>query len=139
MWTTVADFCDLPMPPSVNHAYINLPRGGRVPSAHLKAFYKEMDAWCLGYLREITHTRLKVASRYLRLEFVYFVPRKKLFSKIGVPKSWDVSNRIKAIEDALCRLLDVDDKWVWLITAAKCEVDDDDPERVSVEISVGEL
>lgn len=45
--------------------------------------------------------------------------KKSILKKDGTPKRNDTSNRIKALEDVLSKLLGIDDKWFWAGTYDK--------------------
>lgn len=87
----------LPLPPSTNHLYINLKRGGRAKSAA----YKD---W------------LRIARGVLQTAFVAsgspVVPDKAkmaLSMRVGCNYRRDVTNCAKPIEDALCAFLPIPD------------------------------
>jgi Holliday junction resolvase RusA-like endonuclease len=77
-----------------------------------------------GYAKEVKDG-IKWAVR-AECPHMMFVPieikiriHKNWWCKNGNPKQQDVSNLIKAIEDAVCAGLQTDDRYVWKITAQK--------------------
>jgi Holliday junction resolvase RusA-like endonuclease len=109
----------LPIPPSVNRAYRNVPGVGRVASKELRAYKDEMQIWGFKNQVELQRIRPKIEGRIISLDFSYYLLEKSIFTKAHVPKRYDVSNRIKIIEDSLCELLLVDDKFVFYVSAEK--------------------
>lgn len=107
----------LPMPPSVNGIYVNNPKTrGRFKSAAGKAFDSEIE----GYRLVHSHTLRQFRRGTLyRVRLTFFLPLEKLMTKDGAVKKLDVSNRIKPIEDAICKLLDIDDKDIVEVVAYK--------------------
>lgn len=106
------------MPPSVNKAYIQVGIR-RVKSPCLVAFNLQMDAWAINSHRIINIATSKLRGCNLDLKLIFYFPTEKLFTKAGKPRKLDVSNRIKAIEDAFCRHLDIDDSYIFNIEASK--------------------
>lgn len=49
----------------------------------------------------------------------FFFKKERLFTLKNKPKKLDVSNRIKAIHDSLCKLLEIDDSLFFKVTAEK--------------------
>jgi Holliday junction resolvase RusA-like endonuclease len=84
----------LPMPPSTNALYFNVPRKGRVKTQAYTKWLEQADRWCL-----VNKTKIGTVLGSCELQ-------------IRVPKSrGDVSNRIKALEDYLVsRKITGDDK-----------------------------
>ena len=109
------------MPPSSNHAYFNLPRGGRTLTTVGKKFKKE------------TITHLVVSSQgelkkfkpnvpYMAAYLVYF---EKLSSETWPEKAKnrfirvDVSNRVKLLEDVIVEAAGIDDSQILASCAYK--------------------
>jgi ADP-dependent phosphofructokinase/glucokinase len=116
-------FDKVPMPPSVNQAYVNAGKK-RVASSQLRLFKKECMLWACKNRDEITTAKKKISQFIDRgyeisLSFRFFFPEEKLFTKKGKAKKIDTSNRIKSAEDAICRILDFDDKYVFELKAVK--------------------
>mgnify|MGYP001606455229 FL=1 len=115
-------------------AYRNLNGVGRVATKDLRNYRDDMQAWSIINHAKIVHTKLLVKNQILRLDFTYYLNERKLFCKDKSPKRFDVSNRIKLIEDSLCHHLGTDDKFVWEITAIKEAINNKDTERVSATV-----
>lgn len=123
-------FVNLPMPPSTNHMYITLRNGMKFPSPELKAFQAEMETRRKGYPDQ--NERFPSQGEPLSLELQFFLNAGRLLKKDGTTKRWDVSNRIKAMEDAVAKLIGVDDRHFWEVYAAKRVTTG--PERVEARV-----
>ena len=94
----------IPMPPSTNHAYYNVPGRGRVLSTVAREF-KDKASWQAYKARNEQGWRYEPGARLsLSLEFH--------FSRDG---KRDISNRVKLVEDALAEALGFDDSVIDLI------------------------
>lgn len=120
-------FTKLPLPPSSNHQYTLARRGQKtyhVASAHLKAFQREMNQYpqtCRDLFlcnQQAIHGWIK-EGKALEIRCFFFFKRERLFTKKSVPKKLDVSNRIKALHDCLCRILEIDDSLFFRVIAEK--------------------
>jgi len=110
---------DAPIPPSVNAAYANIPGRGRVASRELREFKKAFALWSLLNTRALKAAAATFSQAKFSLSLIFKLPESTLYTKAGAPKRWDVSNRIKVLEDCLCESMGTDDKWVWSIEAVK--------------------
>lgn len=124
----LVEFKEFPMPPSFNHAHINLARGGRAKGKGYHEFIKAVEFWRMVNFHTVSRSReLKIVrdeGKRLFLDKTFFFPRDKLImqndsgpkakeqKKAGDPKKLDVSNRIKILEDSICALIGIDDAWV---------------------------
>lgn len=124
-------FSNLPMPPSVNTSYVTV-GNRRVKSASLVRFNLEMDNWSLSHFKELQNATKDLKGHKLEMSLIFYFPQIKILTKAGNPKRLDVSNRIKAIEDTFCRLIEIDDCHIFSVHACKkvgtCE-------KVSLKIS----
>ena len=50
---------------------------------------------------------------YVRVDTFAFFPYFELFTKEGLPRKMDGTNRLKALHDCLAEMLEVDDSWFW--------------------------
>lgn len=50
---------------------------------------------------------------YIRVETLAFFPYFELFTKEGLPRRMDGTNRLKALHDCMAELLEIDDSWFW--------------------------
>jgi len=111
----------LPLPPSLNHAYVNIARGRKKSAA---AVFFEIaargligDAMALRPLASLANEPL-----VLRVEIEIDAIENKGWSS-GKSKTrykrLDVSNRIKLVEDVLCSMLGIDDSQFMSVTAVK--------------------
>jgi len=111
-------FENMPMPPSINQCYAQVGRR-RIKSAKLVSFNLEMDAWAILRSSSIRRASKSLEGLKLRLDLTFSFPKGKIICKDGSSRKLDVSNRIKAIEDAFCRLLEIDDSNIFEIRAIK--------------------
>lgn len=103
------------LPPTSNHAYTNVPHGGRCLSRHGVRFKTETRGFLarvyrkeLLMLRQNTPLTLAVCFYFARLDTKgYPKQAKSRYKKI------DGSNRIKLLEDALCETGGIDDAQVF--------------------------
>lgn len=71
--------------------------------ANLVAIYK-----CRALLRD-----WMMKGLYIRCETFAFFPYFSLFTKEGLPRKMDGTNRLKALHDCMAELLEIDDSWFW--------------------------
>ncbi len=111
------------LPPSVNHAYFNLPRGGRTLTKQGKKFKTDVKARILErYYQDITKVKpnhpygLAVVLTFADLTNKTW-PReaKSRYKKI------DASNRVKLLEDAVSDALGIDDSQIMCLYVEKQE------------------
>ena len=111
-------FEKLPFPPSSNAQYISRGRF-RVKSPIRRAFDDDIEAWTWS-----NRSLFLAASRALKEHpfwcgvFEFAAPRETYLTKVGLPKRFDVDNRIKAL-DSLWSCLEFDDSKFWEIRAVK--------------------
>lgn len=112
----------MPMPPTDNHAYVSIIRGRtiiRVPSRDLTNYRKAMSYWALLNRDKVTTCKLGLElPKRLSVEFLFHFPKEKLYTKMGVTKKLDATNRLKSSCDALAEILGIDDSFFWRV---KCE------------------
>jgi Holliday junction resolvase RusA-like endonuclease len=121
-----------PIPPSVNKAYRNVPGQGRVASRELCLYKRAFQSWALLNAKALSRIKEEISETQLTLSLTFRLPFATIFTLSGTPKMWDVSNRIKVIEDCLCKVLGLDDKWVWSVTARK-----EESQEAGVDIEIG--
>jgi Holliday junction resolvase RusA-like endonuclease len=124
--------------------YVTLKNYRRAPSAEYQRFKRKVKKWVdnfgpdllqsgeyqeLQQLIDIKHYPIK-----LKLELTFHVNRTKIVCKDGRTKRYDTSNRVKAVEDAIFGILDIDDKHVWKVTAEKVVIEGDS--YVTAKVSV---
>ena len=126
----------LPLPPTDNHIYFNLQRGGRVLSKEArryKSLVKEKTAHagvtCPLSFRENGPYRATI-TLYLKLYNQGWPKKAKWrFSKI------DTTNRNKLLLDSVCEAIGVDDRHITEVVMKK----EDDANDTRVEITLEEL
>jgi len=110
---------NIPMPPSSNNMYATVKSRGRmirVKSAGMRSWEVEFRAWALVHHKDLSIARSWVSGRVfsgdaIRLDRYFWFWPSSIVCKDGSPKKLDVTNRIKALDDALADVLHVDDKW----------------------------
>jgi len=111
---------NLPIPPTVNHMYRTLPNYRRCKTKYLIDFEKDMELWAMVNKQAIYDLKSSLKeAKYLSLELTMTFTRDKLICHNGKVKVLDISNRIKAIEDAICGLIGLDDSLIFDVKACK--------------------
>jgi len=137
--------CGLPMPLSSNQAYARDWKGkgkGFYSTAKLKAYKQSVESWGIqfsGPLREAQGMLQKLTATndfVFEIDRLFFFNAKRIICKDGRPKRLDVTNRIKHFDDALSKLLGIDDKFYWFGSEKKIPVSDDANEFSIVSINV---
>jgi len=70
-----------------------------------------------------------------RVERYFCFQRRSLYTLKGKPRVMDVTNRIKAFDDQLAKLVNIDDSRFWMGIEEKVELPDGERECVVVKIS----
>lgn len=123
----------LPFPPSVNQMYAGKERRFKTSKAKnydkqmhelYKANYLEWNT-CSVYFKE----NIQPDVCMIKIDRYFFVPRSRLYvkdpkSKDSVQK-WDHTNNIKPLDDAIAKLIDIDDRYFFDGKAEKLESDDE--------------
>jgi Holliday junction resolvase RusA-like endonuclease len=128
-------FNSIPMPPTSNKMYSMWRRGSKtyhVPSPELKAFQGKMLSYPIAQEKI---DWLQTLKGPLSIECFFFFKRERLYTKKEAIKKLDVSNRIKALHDCLCRRLGIDDSLFFEVYAVKMPNLANDKEFVDVHIS----
>ena len=134
----------LPVPPTVNSAFFNVPGRGRSKSASYFAFDAEINRWIYSNRTQIFAAKkalqdCRAKQSRLTLSLLFYLHRSRLIAKNGNVKRFDVSNRIKALEDKVSHLLEIDDSFFWKISAEKLDIPADEQESVIVIIDQMDL
>ena len=115
----------MPMPPTDNHAYVSIIRGRtviRVPSRDLTNYRKAMQYWALVNREKVLACKLGLEMpNRLAVEFSFYFPKEKLFTKTGATKKLDATNRLKSSCDALAEILSIVDSHFWRVYCEKKE------------------
>ena len=93
----------LPLPPSLNHAYFNNSRGGRSAAAELAAFKKEA---ILSARTIAKHLGFEVGDHRLAIHLTFWFETKKSYA------ASDIDNRCKPAMDALAEAIGFNDRQV---------------------------
>lgn len=122
------------MPPSVNDQYMpfgfRLPNGkitARInPTKHLNKFQDDCDEWVaqnhlvVGKARVTAQAMLATGGVLEVCTFAVF-PSGLIWTQDGRPRKMDVSNRMKALEDEVAKMLLIDDCYFFKVSAEKVE------------------
>jgi len=132
------------MSPQSNNMYVSVYRQGkskRVSSPGLIKFKKYCERWHLinrktiGKASEFFKARIEEGHKiHFNREFLFNT--KSLYRLDGNPKRMDLTNRIKAIDDAVCNMLDIDDKFIWQGKERKVEIKNGLPECIIITITI---
>jgi len=135
---------EMPLPPSVNNMYSTIYQRGRpirIPSVELKKFNQDLDRWAFGrtddlaramrFFRECAAVGLK-----FKIDRFFFFEYKRIFSQEGNVKIMDASNRVKALDDGVAKVIDIDDKLFFRGSEEKAICDQGMAESCAVMISV---
>lgn len=131
--------CIVPgVPPSVNASYAtNFKTKKRFPSKSLIAFKKLFNSSSIHIFDGPTKTTLKdflneIRSKKLCLIVQVYFKRERLFTKDGRIKKLDISNRIKSVEDCICKAIGIDDSQIFRVVAEKCVTDCEEQTVISI-------
>lgn len=135
---------ELPLPPSHNNMYSTIFQRGkpiRIPSVELKMFNQAMDRWALcrsdelsralRFFRECAAIGLK-----FKIDRFFFFEYSRIISKEGNVKIMDASNRVKALDDGVSKIIGVDDKLFFRGSEEKAICDQGMAESCAVLLSV---
>lgn len=132
------------MPPSSNNLYNSY----RSSHGHIKrsctkeyqAYRNEFKYWRMAVLHQNFQALSRAVSEwvdegemFIHVDRYYFFHRQSLLTRIKKPKKMDVSNRIKAQDDAVSDCLGVDDRYFWSGSEVKLETDG--PQCAAVRLS----
>lgn len=129
----------LPFPPSANRLYFSW--GGKMrPSKELVNYKKAMAVYGSKnrlQIEEIKCRCLRAAQDGLALcvARIFYMPRKRIFTKKGKVRKIDTTNRIKACDDQTGKLIGIDDSLIFSSSSRKQVCDDSLPEHVDITIS----
>lgn len=114
-------FLNLPIPVSENQMYCNSRNGrglGRFPSGKLKLFQKQMSEIKFD-CSQLTKAKFLLSNKRLRATYSLYFEPSRLIGKKGQVKKLDTANYIKCLQDAVCRILDIDDMFIFELFAVK--------------------
>lgn len=124
----------LPMPPSVNDQYMPFgfrAKDGKIrarinPTKYLNKFHDNCEEWekannlLIGKARIMAKQAL-AEGNMLWISFFCVFPSTLIWRPNGLPRKMDVSNRMKPLEDALAKMLLIDDCYFFNTGAEKVE------------------
>jgi len=97
-----------------------LPNGGRCRNKLYKDFAKKFEEWAVINYQTVNRVKKMVKTwNKVGLVLTFSLPESKVYTKVGEIKRYDISNRIKVIEDAISEAICVDDSNFWEIKAIK--------------------
>lgn len=127
-------FRGLPMPPRMSDLYART-RSGKQVKCRNHPFFKGMADYALMHGPTVRKARDRIGDDIIRVNRYFCFHYSSLWTLAATPKIMDVSNRLKAFDDELAKLLQVDDSRFWLGIEEKILIGDEHPECVIVEIS----
>lgn len=128
----------MPVPPPSNHQYIPIimkgprPMARLIPSSELTAYKKQCDAWAkenfliCGKARQVCND-WRIKGYVIRLDLFFFFHGTRIYTQNMEIRRFDITNRIKATEDAVSEILQIDDKEFFKVTGEKCETKNTEP------------
>lgn len=127
-------------PPQSNNCYSQSRTGRRFPTKELIEFKSAVAALELWHNDFVTSARQVIKGwisngSVLKVERVFFFPKKRVFSKAGKIMRCDLTNRIKATDDAVGDLLGFDDSYIFHSVEEKFCDSEDGLGRVWISIS----
>lgn len=103
----------IPMPPSINAAYMNRKGAGpgRIKTGAYRAFENQMAYWAAAHFHQVGEAMrlVETPNTWIRLDVYFCFPHKSLITIKGLPKRHDVDNRLKVLNDAVAKVLRFDD------------------------------
>jgi Holliday junction resolvase RusA-like endonuclease len=118
--TPIYALLDMPVPPSENSAYLNLPGRGRCPSKTLRDYKDKIHVWSMQNHAFIQYLRRELhGAEVLKVDFTLALHYKSLYTKDFRVKRLDATNRIKCCFDCLSDILAIDDRHFFSGTYAK--------------------
>ena len=124
------------MPPS-NNEYLVPARGRFIKSAKARMFEQKLVTWRMRYFRTIPDLG-PYKDKLLKIDRYFCFCEKNIFTKKGVKRKRDVSNRIKIFDDGLSKLIGIDDSMFVFGSEQFVQVENEADEQVIVRISVHE-
>lgn len=110
------------MSPSANRLHINIPRRKgvcRINSNEYKAFQHEVTIYELTNRLDIFSARNELKGSSFQVHFDMYFTKEKIYCKDGRVKKFDHHNRIKALADALAKVLHIDDSLFFHVSCTK--------------------
>jgi len=126
---------NIPIPPSSNQQYATVKSRHtgkliRTKADCLVTYQKEMYDWGMENLRAIHMVRKTFTGKELCVHSIFFLHQSRIYTKEGMPKKFDVSNRIKALHDEIAKLTGIDDCWFFYTSEVKMPIKEDKQECV---------
>ena len=126
-----------PFPPSTNELYQNAKGKGRVKTSKYRQYCRDVEAFRLKNLRIISEMRELIKTfGLLSVEYQFNIKDKQLFcvskNLEGKPKRYDVTNRVKACEDQVFKILKMDDSFVFKNSEEKIPVNNNQENYVNI-------
>jgi hypothetical protein len=90
----------------------------RVPKKELTRFKLDCEIWGMKHARYLFRVKAKVKEfinngKEIEVQRYFLFNTSKIYTKEHKPKIFDVSNRVKAIDDAVAKMIGVDDKYTF--------------------------
>lgn len=135
-------FLNFPLPPSENQLYKTILIKGfprRAASQKLREFKEASHDWGVKHkytLDRASNMMAKWLSQgiVIEIETIICLRPSTLFTKKGIAKRLDATNRVKALNDSLAELTGIDDKVYWRCSVEKAELDEEEQECAIITI-----
>lgn len=130
---------NIPMPPSSNMQY-KVFSGRFVPNGSLTRYKKDFERWGLQNHKIILEARERVQrDAQLSISCDFYFSKGRVFTTGLKAKSalqkLDVTNRVKALHDMVCKILQIDDRQFFDVQLTKHELDQKTDEYCDIEIA----
>lgn len=106
----------LPMPPTANKQLMPV-RGRLIKTNAARVFDKQIAFYRLSQFRKLETLKLQMSALLQKekclfsVHYYFCFPKDRLISKKNEIKMLDSTNRLKSTEDALSKLIEIDDKY----------------------------
>jgi Holliday junction resolvase RusA-like endonuclease len=111
----------LPMPPSQNVAYRNVPRVGRVKTQQYKDFEKACQCIFQHNKNKLEAIKEQLKGKKIAIRMDFHFTRKEIFTLKNEIKKNDLLNRPKVLVDVLFKAIGIDDSQIWKSREEKIE------------------
>lgn len=144
-------FRQFPMSPSENQMYPTIRdrrTGGlrRIASRELNAFKRQTESWRMQNLKMVKEAQLALSTEIrqnqmsmIRVDSYLGFQHSKLFTKQGMRKRMDASNRIKGLHDAISNILCIDDRFFYPGRTEPVIVDRSEDECALIVMQISQL
>ena len=98
----------LPIPPTSNR-FLMPAQGRLIKTPEARRYEQAIKLYELRFFKEIEAIKKAFAGKQIQIERFFIFERSRLISKKDTIKRLDTSNRIKILDDAISKIIDIDD------------------------------